>query len=636
MSTFTSNLSSKGFSKLGYNSWDTSAASQGRYGSQPLRVGVLKFNTLLNVDWADQVISEIRLSIVYASAGRNASKTLGLWCGTRDSISGSASGMIGSSIGDVPTNGSAYNTTRTITFSASSNASAFANFVDYLQTTANHTIVVYRNEAVDGEYSYNYLKITGASIAIDYEPAGSKGTLNKTSLNAGESIGLTITPLETTGTLTHTVQWSLGSAASDIVSLASGVTTTSYTVPMDWCIQLPSAVSGDAKCTLKTYLDGTFKATREITFTVNVPSSVVPTFTASIAQRLTSGGYYQFLGGATISVANPVSYYGATIASTLISGSEGASSTSAPYSVPAFQSSGAHSYTVTLTDTRGKTASQTLSITVTALANPSITTFSVSRYSVNVGDDAQPVYTASSDGANVWFNISASIDTAGGNNTPTAYIKYRVFGTETWTQVNLTWSGSTYTATNNRTILTSTIQTADAYEFELHVEDKHTSKSAYSRIEKATCVFHASRRGVGVGMYATGTSTSPKFESAYPAYFYADINPDWVNVTPANGTTPSTYGGILRYKKIGRHVFVDGSVNLSYSGSQITIFTLPEGYRPGANRYRIAPCAGSNAARLAVLSDGQYLLEWIKKLSDGTNAALTNAWVDCAFDFWMD
>lgn len=111
--------------------------------------------------------------------------------------------------------------------------------------------------------------------------------------------------------------------------------------------------------------------------------------------------------------------------------------------------------------------------------------------------------------------------------------------------------------------------------------------------------------------------------------------PTWNYVTLSKGTTPGSYGaGRMRYMKMGNHVYVAGSVNIT-PGSNVALFTLPEGYRPASGTATvIRPCSGTRVARIAVYANGTFYLEWVKNLTDGSNHTSSSLWVECSIDFW--
>ena len=505
--------------RTSYSDWDSSGATQGAYGNNYPRVGAIRYAGLHNsVVWADQEISQITVALRFLAAGSNSAKTLTFWRGAKSTINGTGQSMIGAEMGSVSV-ANAYNGVRDIVLSASSNPALFSAFVAWLQDGQTETLVVYRNEgAGSGSWSSNYLKIDATIIYIEYEPKGSKGTLNKTSVDAGQNVSLTIDPLDVSGTVTHRVQWSFGSASSSVTTLPAGTTSTNYTIPMNWCSQIPDAESGQAVCTLTTLVNGSVSATREIPFTVMVPASVVPSFDAAIAPQDTTGGYYQHIGAAQITISNAESQYGAAITAYRIAGGEGTDASTASVTTEPFAQSGDHAYTLTVTDSRGRTASQVVHANVAAVSPVAIQTFAVQRYSTVIGDDGLPDYVASGDGNHVWVTILATADLAGGNNAPTAKILYGVTG-GTQTQVNVAWgSNATLSRTDDRTVITAQVPVTDAYFFELVVEDGFSTATLSAYISQSWAALHipGHGHGLGVGMYAQGTEDDPAMDVAWP------------------------------------------------------------------------------------------------------------------------
>lgn len=126
-------------------------------------------------------------------------------------------------------------------------------------------------------------------------------------------------------------------------------------------------------------------------------------------------------------------------------------------------------------------------------------------------------------------------------------------------------------------------------------------------------------------------------EGMYSAY-YVPVQTNWIELTPADGvTTPGTYGnGVLRYRAEGKHVYVAGSINAAWDGTNNKLIaTLPEGYRPtGGYSYFFVPTSGANLSRFFVKTDGAIYLEWKRTLGGSSNT--DSGWFDLNMDFWTD
>lgn len=167
--SFTASCSS--VSKLSYSNWSAwTQATQGSYGGGDVRLGCLLFKTLRSgVKWPSAKISKITLTLTFGGAGGNKEKNLSIYRGTQKSFTGSGTNMKGEGIGTVKTNGTAYNSTRTITFDANTNSAAFVKFADWLNNDESLTLVIYRDESSSsGEPSSNYLQVTAATMTVEY------------------------------------------------------------------------------------------------------------------------------------------------------------------------------------------------------------------------------------------------------------------------------------------------------------------------------------------------------------------------------------------------------------------------------------------------------------------------------------
>ena len=127
-------------------------------------------------------------------------------------------------------------------------------------------------------------------------------------------------------------------------------------------------------------------------------------------------------------------------------------------------------------------------------------------------------------------------------------------------------------------------------------------------------------------------------EGVYSAY-YIPAQTNWIELAPADGvTTPGTYGnGVLRYRAEGKHVYVAGSINAAWDGTNNKLIaTLPSGYRPAnGNCYFLQVRGGQNVARVFIKTSGEIYIEWVKSLSDGSNNT-GSGWFDLNMDFWTD
>lgn len=212
----------------------------------------------------------------------------------------------------------------------------------------------------------------------------------------------------TTGTVTistinasysHTLTIALGSS-SQTINIAAGTTTKTFTIPSAWVSEVPNATSATATATLKTYNGATqIGGSDTKTFTVTVPASVVPSLTVAqtiVNSNATVAGwgillqnYSQIKLTATATAGT-----GATVASYTFSGDGMSYSGSSNEQTSAvLTSSGSRTWTVKVTDSRGRTATVTSSATVHEYASPVISSLTAFRAdSGGNRDDAAGTY----------------------------------------------------------------------------------------------------------------------------------------------------------------------------------------------------------------------------------------------------
>lgn len=130
---------------------------------------------------------------------------------------------------------------------------------------------------------------------------------------------LAITINRASSSFTHTLRWAWGSRSGTI---ASGLTTSaSWTIPMDFCNELPNNVSGTGTLFVDTYSGSTLIGTQSKTFTADVPSSVIPTFTGitlddqnAIAKSLLTGNtFVQIMSDIKVTFNGAAGIYNSTI-----------------------------------------------------------------------------------------------------------------------------------------------------------------------------------------------------------------------------------------------------------------------------------------------------------------------------------
>ena len=243
----------------------------------------------------------------------------------------------------------------------------------------------------------------------------------------GSAVNLSVSRKSTA--YTHTLSYTFGDASGTIVS-KSTASVVSWTPPLALCSQIPSAASGVCTITCKTYSGSTLIGTKTCTMTLTVPSSVglvVSDGWAAAAPCNTgaASGFSRYVQGysraqvtfdsSKISTANA---YGATVASYGVT--YGGTAFGSPYRTGVLGSAGSQKLVCTVTDSRGRTVSETLTITVDSYAKPALSGVSVFRCSSGG--------TAADDGTYLSVTAVGTVSSLGGENTRTMTAAIRTVG----------------------------------------------------------------------------------------------------------------------------------------------------------------------------------------------------------------
>ncbi|CYV22345.1 DUF859 family phage minor structural protein [Streptococcus suis] len=161
---------------------------------------------------------------------------------------------------------------------------------------------------------HGVIKVSG-NVSLKTIPRSSSISFSTGTI--GSPLAITINRASTS--FTHTLRWAWGSRSGTI---ASGLTTSaSWTIPMDFCNELPNNVSGTGTIYVDTYSGSTKIGTQSKQFTANVPSSVIPTFTGitlddqnAIAKALITGNtFVQIMSNIKVTFNGASGIYNSTI-----------------------------------------------------------------------------------------------------------------------------------------------------------------------------------------------------------------------------------------------------------------------------------------------------------------------------------
>ena len=323
----------------------------------------------------------------------------------------------------------------------------------------------------------------------------------------------------------HVVDWRFGTKVKSTTT-AVGASSTSYTIPLSWLTVIPSATSGTATVSVTTYASGGLElGTDTYSFTITAPSSAVPMLSLATARINNSvpsswGIYVQGQSGVTIT-ATAAGYQGSTISSYTISGGATGTQSSNVFTISTIYSSGTITYTVKVTDSRGRTATASTSISVVAYSAPAFSATDAFRC-VAAG-------TASDTGTYISAKATGTFSSVSNKNSMTLKVQYA-----------LSTSGA-YSTAVTLTNGTASIIGNGSIDINYSFKVKFTLSDQFNTIEKVlnvgtaafTVFFRQGGNGVAIGKVSERANA-------------VEINPDWDiyhGSTKLNGTVPISRGG---------------------------------------------------------------------------------------------
>lgn len=344
---------------------------------------------------------------------------------------------------------------------------------------------------ISGTY---YSAITcSATITLDTLPRATMPTLSATSVNMGGSV--TISLPRASSAFTHDLAYAF--AGSGYTTIKTGATTSyAWTVP-DLASKIPNATSGTCTIRCITKNGSASIGTKTVTMTLKVPSSVVPTI-SSVATAETVGGLAAQFG----TFVQDKSKIKATITAAGASGStiksystvfQGKTYTGASFTADAVTSSGSLSMVTTVTDSRGRTAKKTTTVTVTAYTKPKVSKFTAHRVDANGA--------AQQDGIYAMISYAYTVAAVGNKNTAEVTVQWKRTADTSWNSTPLLTSTSLASATTER-VESPTFSTDYQFDLRITVKDWFGAAVTYTtQLPTAAVImdFSADGKGLGIG-----------------------------------------------------------------------------------------------------------------------------------------
>lgn len=412
-------------------------------------------------------------------------------------------------------------------------------------------------------------------------PRASTFTLSSSSVNAGSSTTINIT--RASSSFTHKAYLSFGSKTWTIGTNIA--TSQAYTIPNETMNQIPSATSGKGTIKVETYNGSTKLGEKTASITINVPSSIVPSFTSLDITRVDGsvptawGIYVQGKSKATLSITGATGTYGSTITAYSISGG-GYSATSSSFTTGFLNTTGTNTFTAKITDSRGRTASKTVSITVYEYFAPKITNASVVRCDSNGTETDEGTY----------LKAIATLSCASCNS------KNNVTGKTAYKTLTGSYTGEVAITSGTAKTFGGSVSIDSSYKARITATDSFQTVTIEFDIPTAstTLDFRSGGKGIAIGK----VSEKNAFEVGMDAEFSKAVKTYNPITTPNDGGLKNTNGDVyIRNNNSGATII---SVNNG------TLYLRPRGNLISENETTINSEGLLNCLKLQVTSGGNF------------------------------
>lgn len=446
-------------------------------------------------------------------------------------------------------------------------------------------------------------------------------TITASNGKLGTAQTLTVTRQDTS--FTHTVTYKCGSASGTLVTKSTN-TSISWTPSLDLAKQNTTGTSVSVVFTITTYTGSTSLGTSTKTISCTMPSSIKPsTPTISVSDGKgyysTYSAYVQSKSTFSVSISSSGSY-GSTISS-YSSSANGSTYTTASFTTAVIKSSGTLTISVTVTDSRGRTASNSVTVTVLPYSSPAVSALKAIR--------CTSTGTASSSGAYLKVIFSAKVSSLNSKNTATYTLSYKKKSATSYTNVTLTSYSNTYTVSNGSYIFEA--DTSTTYDIKVVAKDNFSNISRVTDGAATIKVLSILKNGLGLAIGKV-VELSEYFDVGWNAVFRknVEIKGDLIaNVATTKQwtavTTVGAWSRICSFSGGYRNLLL--SVKMSQS-EQVTICTYVIGI--GYSSATINQLAGSGYAHnytlqlRVVFVSGSSTAGYIEVYNDyGYNSATT-------------
>lgn len=445
-------------------------------------VGIVILPSLADINWQQNRIESAVLTVNFVAANYNA---LRVYRSTRNTY-------------DNETYGSAYVDTAsgytdiafTDSTSGSKSATLTSSNIEFFQAAAQAGVTMFclyydGDVATENNPSAHYIRINSFSLSIEYNYAKSKiSSISDADIESATTISWT--NYLSTGLVTK-LRIVFGSFDSGDITVTG--TSYQYTIPSSWYAQIPNAPSGTATVTLSSYLNGALIGSDVGYFVASAGSAIVPVVSSISATVINDNatvaswnialqGYSKIQIDASASAGSGASIVSYTIAGPNEASTEQSSSGTYQFTTAIVETSGSLRYTVTVTDSRGRTGSSYVDVPVTPYAAPVITAMGATRCASDGTPNSETGTYAKAAINYTWSQV--------GNNTMTNQIRYKRHQDLSYIVADTNVASWIWSSVFGG----GTLDVATAYDVQGYIVDALGNNSTYNVILASVAGFH--------------------------------------------------------------------------------------------------------------------------------------------------
>lgn len=384
---------------------------------------------------------------------------------------------------------------------------------------------VYSGAGSSRDYSYAYsLPFDPPAATISTAAAGTLGTAQKITVNGADGRKVTIVAQS-------------GSRSQTIVS-NQAVSSVNWTPSKAFANNVPNSLQVSIRVTCTTWdASGAAVGSNYVDVTCALPADIVPTVSAVTVSDAagianTYGSYLTQYSSLRIRTT-AAGVYGSTISSVSVVVDNVGSFPGTDVTTGTLTRAGTINITVTATDSRGRKATKTTSVSVVEYVAPYLTSISVTR--------ATSSGAVSPSGNYGRVTFSARVMALNNHNTATYSYLYRVKGSASWTEVAIPDLAGQYTV--NKAVVTFPAATGKSYEIAIKIQDKFRAPVS-TIIVLSTVYVLAQATASGDGISLGKLAERPGLDIGLQAIFHGGIGGDTLPAS-ADFNTLMTVGKYL-------------------------------------------------------------------------------------------